>query len=471
MQYKIPAEFHYPLHFPRSRYSAALEDMLLMFSSAIVSNRTMGEEEFVSSLNSTIRKFSGSHLGSKTIDNHRTEMTALFGLVYRVDDEVNASSRLATLHETQDTPRFFKSLARKFQFPAGLLKPKTNRDLVEASVSFKPANVILSVLMKGRELQGDAFGISSEECANFIFNDLRVTAMHQDESMILDRILSRRAAKLALNCKSDYIRYARDFLRFLAMANLGSFGDDGLFRINPREEEAINTIVNDWTFFRSYNDYPDEIRIADSYRRIDREWQEYYATDDTELEGVFATNPSALITPQTIIQPEVNIDLYVAGQSSASRGANLNKIGAEGERIVYLYEQSMVKRHQPRHIRIVKLVADQIGLGYDVQSVHLDDGTKKKYIEVKSTLKNHFSMQDLAFVVTGNEWNVARQQGDDYFFYRVIISRERVSIFAIRDPFGQAEAGFLDVVPMNYRVYPVEENGDFLDTSELESGV
>ena len=145
------------------------------------------------------------------------------------------------------------------------------------------------------------------------------------------------------------------------------------------------------------------------------------------------------------------------------RGAALKEIGDEGEKIAYEYEKDSIRKINPSFVRMVKLVSDTQALGYDLLSVSKEDVRKKKYIEVKTTKKNRTTGLNIPFTISINEWSVAKQLGDDYYVYRVIISKEGVTIFSIQNPYQRANDKTLTIEPTGFKVTYSDKAGSFLE--------
>ena len=72
-----------------------------------------------------------------------------------------------------------------------------------------------------------------------------------------------------------------------------------------------------------------------------------------------------------------------------------------------------------------------LAVGYDVQSVELD--ARKRYIEVKTTISNK-PINFFTFHLTPNEWDTASTLSDRYFVYRLMISKNSLTIYVLQDP-------------------------------------
>ena len=111
---------------------------------------------------------------------------------------------------------------------------------------------------------------------------------------------------------------------------------------------------------------------------------------------------------------------------------------------------------------MVKLVSATAALGYDVISMYTEDGRRKKYIEVKTTKKNYETGFLIPFTISINEWSVAQQLAEDYYIYRVIITKEGISIFTIQNPPQRNKEGNLVVEPIGYKIVYTEKSGTLL---------
>lgn len=460
--YKTPEEYYLRLHFPRSRFARRFEDMLLLLAGKIVDMGMMDRDEFNTLLDKIIKENAPGSLTEKTIRNQRTEMIRLYGLVKYVDSIAIPGNRLALLTQTQDIPRFFKSYCNHFQFPGGFLKADKISEMVIAGVKFKPAAFLLRLFMIGEQKYGE-FAIDAAEAAHFIFNDKRVTVDSESPDLTLERIKRWREKKETIDRTSDVIRYARDFLNLMVEANL-LIEFERMYAINKKEMAAVQAIVKSKDFFNGYENVfkTDGSWDTEEYKNADARWMEWLA--DTLEDEVFKTQATALVKDDNNLPEQwKKIKEILERKDPSLRGAALKEIGDEGERIVMAYEQEAVKRTRPDLVRMVKLVSNATALGYDIISIHLDDGRRKKYIEVKTTKKNYESDTVIPFTISINEWSVAQQQGADYFIYRVIITKQGVTIFSIQNPHKQASDGNLIVEPVGFKVIYSSKSGTLFE--------
>ena len=85
--YKIPEKCFYRLHHVRPRFKNDVENVLIYISDELSRIGQKPNEEFIENLNYAIRKFPGnSHKSDKTINNWRTEISSLFGLIIKEDE-------------------------------------------------------------------------------------------------------------------------------------------------------------------------------------------------------------------------------------------------------------------------------------------------------------------------------------------------------------------------------------------------
>ncbi|MEK7592125.1 MAG: DUF3883 domain-containing protein [Patescibacteria group bacterium] len=459
--YQTPPEHFLRLHFPRSRFSRRFEDTLLLLANKIIEMGMMDKESFDTLLDKTIAETTSEPLTEKTIHNQRTEMIRLFGLAKYVENLAVPGNRLALLTQTQDIPRFFKSFCNRFQFPGGFVKPDRVSEMVKAGVKLKPAPYILRLLIIGNQKHGD-FAISAAEVTHFLFNDTRITVQKEEPNIPLARIKEARENGIELDRTSDIIRYARDFLNYMVEANLLT-EFKGMYALNNKEKQAIQSIITNKDFFDKYSEVikPDGSWDTEEYKKVDTEWMEWFA--DSVEDKVFETKTTALVQDDSNFPNQwKKIKEMLERKDAGLRGAALKEIGDEGEQIVLEYEREEISKTRPDLVRMVKLVSATAALGYDVISMYTEDGRRKKYIEVKTTKKNYETGFLIPFTISINEWSVAQQLAEDYYIYRVIITKEGISIFTIQNPPQRNKEGNLVVEPIGYKIVYTEKSGTLL---------
>lgn len=436
--------------------------MLLLLANKIVNIGMVEKEQFNALLDKIIKEISAEPLAKKTIRNQRTEMIRLFGLVKYVDNLAIPGNRLAVLTQSQDIPRFFKSFCGRFQFPGGFLKPDRVSEMVRAGVKFKPAQYILKMMKIANSRYGK-FAINAAEATHFIFYDRRVIAGGGTPDKALDRIMEARKEKTELDKTSDVIRYARDFLNYMVEADL-LIEFKGMYALNEKEAAAIKAIIADRSFFDGYSEVikRDGSWDKEEYKKMDAVWMEWFA--DSPEDEAFQTPTTALVKDDAYFPEQwKKIKEALEKRDPRMRGAALKEIGDEGQKIVFEYEKETVRKVRPDLVHMVKDVSHVPTLGYDISSVQPADGRRKKCIEVKTTKKNYKSDILIPFIITINEWSVAQQLGDDYFIYRVIITKEGVTIFSIQNPPKRTEEGGLIIEPIGFKVVYSDKSGTLLD--------
>ena len=153
--YQIPDHYWYRIHFVRPRFKSNIENVLLYMANECCRIPDSSCEEYSRKYFNAIRMFPGNiDMADKTLHNWRTEIPALFGF-YTEDKEagITRTSKMAKfLHENQDLTQFLRLFLFSFQFPGGHLKPQDLLDIIHLGIRFKPAQMIIKVLMAGNEL-------------------------------------------------------------------------------------------------------------------------------------------------------------------------------------------------------------------------------------------------------------------------------------------------------------------------------
>lgn len=472
--YQTPDKYRLDLHFPRSRFNTELEDTLLLLASKMVQLGNLPSSQFTNDINQYLRTLRGKHLAPKTINNQRTEMTSLFGLVKQHNGQVIIGNRTVLLVETQDVPRFFKSVCNRFQYPNGINKIQFIEEYVRAGIRFKPAQYLIRLLRAGNAKTGKIFAVTAKEVAHLVFNDKRVTVDQESPEERIDLFLELRQKGVLCDGTGDIIRYARDFLNFMVAANLLIESDKRYF-LNSREKNALDFISQDQTFF-------DEFSLARQGVVVERkeisdvldDWDDFYADADFDQEQALRTTLSSFSQNTVQITDERNeIETVVTGyeipdgvleviEEQENERPTTKQIGDEGEAIVYNLERKRVAVERPDLLGLVRIVSNDTSLGFDIQSVF--DSGGKKYIEVKTTKRSFepdFSATSF-FGISSNAWATAEQFGDSYFIARVIIAREKISVFVIRNPYEKFQNEKIRLLPLEYRLTYTVDSGEYL---------
>jgi hypothetical protein len=116
-----------------------------------------------------------------------------------------------------------------------------------------------------------------------------------------------------------------------------------------------------------------------------------------------------------------------------------------GESLTHSHECQRIKiGGRADLIHLIKRIPTQYAVGYDIQSVELDE--RKRYIEVKTTISSR-PLQFNKIHLTPNEWNTATTMKDRYFVYRLLLSKHERKLFIIQDPVGLYKRDVIQMIP------------------------
>ena len=94
--YKIPNKYYHRLHQVRPRFKNDIENVLLYVASEISKLGSQQIEVFNQNLFNAIRLYTGNATKTdKTIDNWRTEISALFGFIE--EDNINKTAKTGSI--------------------------------------------------------------------------------------------------------------------------------------------------------------------------------------------------------------------------------------------------------------------------------------------------------------------------------------------------------------------------------------
>ena len=103
VQYKIPDEYYFRLHHVRPRFKNDVENVLIYIAEELTKIGSAPRDEFIRLMNAAIYKYPGNaNRELKTINNWRTEISALFGFIEYKDDIYCAGNRAIELAKNQD---------------------------------------------------------------------------------------------------------------------------------------------------------------------------------------------------------------------------------------------------------------------------------------------------------------------------------------------------------------------------------
>lgn len=466
--YHIPSEYCKRIHFVRPRFKGDIENVLLYMAHECCKISECRNNEYREKINNAIKLFPGnSNLVEKTINNWRTEISALFG--FYLEDSTSKRTRTSNiarfLDENQDLTQFMKIFLFTFQFPGGHLKPKENLELIKANIRFKPAKLILNVLLEGNKLYSkknihfQEMYVSAEEVAYCILNDLRVTAGHMTPETIAKVIVDNRtekkkyynkgdnnifSSKGVAMTKGDVTRYAGDILDYMEIAGLLDKRHNRYY-LRGNQLESIQVFVSDDSFFDGYDIFywRNNITVSE-IRSVEESWFDY--VNEHLNPNLFKTDIATLWEDSDdpfsiVVQERVNYLLENPQRTT-------KEIGNLGESIICNHEK--VRLNEAGYDNLAKLVkvvdSPQYHPGYDIDSFEGDSTNLHRYIEVKTTIsQNPLSILD--FHLTTNEWSVAETMEKHYYVYRLMISKKAKVLYIIQDPVNLYKQNVIKGIP------------------------
>lgn len=452
--YEVPNESWHRIHFVRPRFKSNIENVLLYMAKECCRIQRCTCDEYNTKYFNAIKMFPGNiDMADKTLNNWRTEIPALFSF-YTEDKEsgyTQTSQMAKFLNEQQDLTQFLRLFLYSFQFPGGHLKPQDLQDIIHLGIRFKPAKLILQVLMAGNEILSKEestreMSMSAEEATYCIFNDVRVTSGKVTPIKIAKTILDNRkkhikyynrkdpkvfSSKGVPRKKGDVTRYAGDILDYMELANLLD-SHNGYFYMKGNQSEAIASFVADKTFFKGYEHLYEKSRITNKeISAIEYDWFKY--VNDSMNPDMFKTDISALFAvPQEI---DVVFDNRIKDVIEEKENITRKDIGNIGEAIICGHEKMRLKINgYENFVRLVQIVdSPSYHPGFDIDSFEADGTEDHRYIEVKTTISKK-KIHMYGFHMSPNEWNVAGTIKEHYCVYRLMISDQSKTLIILRDP-------------------------------------
>ena len=456
MKYQFPKDVEFPIHHPRPRFKNQVEDVLIYMAQEICRIGKAPVKTFDQRLRDAIYRFPGNaNLKLKTVDNWRTEIDALFGLISRTGSTAEPTKLCVNLAASGDLISFFLTSMAKFQYPGGHVTPSENIRLIENGVQFKPAQFIVRVLLSGQSLSnnpGSLFGISKQEAASLIWNDIRVTTGNRSAEEVASAILSNRDLKADYKIDGDYIRYAGDILDYLTLANVLKLD---LVRkryfLIPGSQDAANLILSNTEFFNGYASFYGKVNLQPSeIREIEPEWVNWAGN---QVDGLVQETDTLAVLEEIANSPfDSEVDSaaaqallsYLREMMSSADSIGTKDIGNTGESIVQFHESNRLAKLGAEHLsRKIKKIPDHLGVGYDIKSF-MDANEANKLIEVKSTISRG-NLTARSFHLTRSEWAAAESSGEAYYVYRVLISANSLRCFVIHNPVRKYKDDLLEI--------------------------
>lgn len=456
--YSTPEQYFYRCAFPRGRLLSQLEDDLTLFIQLIMKNAGKPVEVFNRDFDEEYSKYHS--VTEKTVANHRTEMTTLFGLIYLSPEGfIEATDRTKSLWEKQDFYVFFKSFADKFQFPNAINNSHNTIEQIERGIKFKPAQYILKLMVLAVNKYGGDFSVSGSEISNLIFNDLRVTTGKIKPEELLETLIHYRTQKIRYEASSNLSQHGREFLGYLVLANLLSQDETNTtFKLNINEKESIDSIINSDAFFEFPSDYTSSVDVR---KKTDLEWDMWFG-------GLSKLEESRLSTPVSAFKDIIEKDV-LSEEAPLPITSDLKNIGDLGENIVLKYERDKIKSIRPDKAGLVARVSHDTTLGYDIQSLEFEDLDVKKHIEVKTTNRTYPPDAQILtwFPMSINEWNTAKSYQNSYYIYRVFLVNKNVKLFIVKNPTDKESRGLIVLEPTGFKVILNKGSGEFADDISL----
>ncbi len=461
-EYVIPEQYYFRIHHVRPRFKGDIENVLIYMAEEITSVGELPVNDFVSAVNSAIYRYPGNaHRELKTINNWRTEISALFGFIEHTNTTDKPGRRAIELAEHQDLVECFKTFLYNFQYPGAHIKPKNVLEQIEAGIHFKPAQYILKLLRHANEGDGNSVGVTKFEICHCVFNDLRVTRDNEGVEKTWERILKNRKDEVEYDQTGDVIRYAGDIIDYMEIANLLKTYDSRMYYLNTLEEEAIIKFCESSEWFAEYDIMlKNRLGSLEAVKNCTKGWFSYVnrdiqntdfatdilayiATDEVELKKLKENIVSEADTVTSdMVDRENELERRIASDYDSF---TTKDIGDIGESLVHGHECMRVKvGGRADLIHLIKRIPTQFAVGYDISSIELDE--RKRYIEVKTTISSkplHFNRIHL----TKNEWNTASSTHDRYYVYRLLLSKSEKKLFLLQDPVGLYKKDMINMIP------------------------
>ena len=461
-EYKIPEEYYFRIHHVRPRFKGDIENVLIYVAEELARVGEKPTGEFVQAVNNALYQYPGNaHRELKTINNWRTEISALFGFIEHTDTTDKPGRRAVELANNQDLVESFKVFLYNFQYPGAHIKPKNVLEQIEAGVRFKPAQYILQLLRFANKDGGNSVGITKFEVCHCIFNDLRVTRDNEGVEATWKRISDNRKNKMEYDQTGDVVRYAGDIIDYMEIANLLKTYDSRTYYLNTLEEETIIKFCESTEWFAEYDSMiANRAGDIETVKACTSDWFAYVNRDIQDTD--FSTDILAFIANDEDELKELKKNSHADGRpdlrefldreealearvESYMESFTTKDIGDVGEGLVHGHECMRVKLGGREDlIHLIKRIPTQFAVGYDISSVELDE--RKRYIEVKTTISSkplHFNRIHL----TKNEWNTASSTHDRYYIYRLLLSKKERKLFLLQDPVGLYKADKIDMIP------------------------
>jgi len=455
--YKIPDNYFFRLHHVRPRFKDDVEEVLLYVSNSISELQNAPSGLFKAVLNSSIKKFKdNSSKKQKTIDNWRTEISAIFSLIDDHEGRSSATLMAKRLSKNQYLDEFFNYFLFTFQYPGGHIKPQSVVEQIKAGIAFKPCLFILNLLIEGSQQIGKDFSITAEELTQCAFYDLRVIRDKKSASSVASQIIYNRSENIEYDheyeqlktkqgnfpSKGDVYRYASDILDYMVLANLLVHKGTGYYYyLNKDATQTIEYHINNPYWFTGYDSFYglEDIALSE-VREIEHEWVNYVNSYDNVSEFEPSLSEVEYDSIKAILE-----EYYANVLEKPFKNTKI--IGDYGESLILAYELKRTKAFSDRQ-HIIKHIPTSFAVGYDIQSINKRG---KRYIEVKTT-KSKKALSLSGFKLTPNEWDTAVSVGDAYYVYFLVANEFSKKVFIINNPVKQHKLGNIKVDKFSHYV-------------------
>jgi hypothetical protein len=443
MIYHTPEKYYQRIHHPRPRFKTDRENVLFFMASEISRLPRMKYDDFKEELNKAIRRYPGnSSKADDTINNWRTEISNLLGLVRYKNEEAWPSELCEMLTKNEDLPEFFRYFLFRFEYPGFHIKPYVIADCINKGIYFKPAKFVLKLLRYGEEETGGRYPVNKAELTHVVFNDLRFTTGQFGPQKAFEILEGNRRKKSEYDWQSKVTRYAGDVLDYMQFAGLLVCHDHTNYYLNKNELEVIIAFIEDDSRFKPFIPLYDQGDLeSKDITPLRDDWFAYVNSHVGEKE-LFRTDISSFL--KTGFRTDDLKEFQKSFLNRLAKGEKLKAkdIGDFGEALILDHEKMNLKLNDKEDlIHLVFRIADMY-VGYDIHSRNTFG--KHKCVEVKTTISQK-KLIFKKFHLTDNEWNAADSQGEIYFVYRLMISKDEINLFIIQNPVSKYKKGLVDM--------------------------
>jgi hypothetical protein len=271
---------------------------------------------------------------------------------------------------------------------------------------------------------------------------------------VAELIIYNRSQNFEYDRAGDVVRYAGDLLDYMALADLISLKQNYKYYLNNHHIEVLKSFAESNNFFTPYESlYSQENIEPHEISSLTDSWFDYI--NNTLDDSIFKTDILAMLQEglSETTEPETPANQFIQEildklRKESTKPKNTKEIGDVGESIVIEHEKNRLVKIDitfEKMLHYIKKLPEHFAVGYDIQSLE-GVSDQRRYIEVKTTL----SMGKLSasrFHMTPSEWSAASSINKAYFIYRLMISRENISLFVIQDPVGKYKNSLIEMIP------------------------